>query len=206
MEDVKVKIIEKGLDKINNIYIAILIFTLTIFSFAQSNSPIEISKVRIPIEYGGLILLAIVFGLSFQLSRIYRLIFTLYKSLSTERGKAKFIMNHHTGIFNPFAETEDEDSPLYNNLGFGLQGFVFLMAELVILKSSPFDVNGIWNIVFIILVGLLLIFNFFRINSVKYHMNEICAKSEKSKRIMSTVIGIIGLIILIGMSSIILKG
>ena len=206
MEDVKLKIIEKGLDKINNIYILILIFTLTIFSFAQSNSPIEISKVKIPLEYGGLMLLAIVFGLSFQLSRIYRLIFTLYKSLDSEKAKAKFIMNHHTGIFNPFAETTDEDSPLYNNLGFGFQGLVFLTTELVILKFSPSDMNEFGNVAFIILVGLLLLFNYSRITSVKFHMNEICTKSEKSKRRMSSVIAVLGLAILIGMASIILKG
>lgn len=101
---------------------SLVFLVATVFSGFQSSEKIEILGFEVRTRVATIVLFGILCGLIFNLTRLLLIISHLLSQLdgSQNRGQAIIILQTHSWVFNPFAQTSGTWSFLLDNLGLAL--------------------------------------------------------------------------------------
>ena len=181
-EDVRFDVIKESLKKIIKYFIWIgTIDLFLLIGLFQKHDQIIIGQYSFPLRYITIFVMLALLYFTISVTHKLHRILALYKTSEKQDAKdnIKTFLNLYPSLLNPFAQHDEmEMSPFFDNLGLGLQTFLYSFGYLLSLHY----ISQTNKIILITIVILLTLFHFDLGILLKNTYGILSEKNEKMKR------------------------
>ena len=202
-EDVRFDVIKESLKKIIKYFVWIgTIDLFLLIGLFQKHDQIIIGQYSFPLRYITIFVMLALLYFTISITHKLHRILVLYKTSENQDAKdnIKTFLNLYPSLLNPFAQHDEmEMSPFFDNLGLGLQTFLYSFGYLLSLHYISQTNKIILFVVFIVFI-LLTLFHFDLGILLKNTYGILSKKNEKMKRNFSLFFLVLVIIIVIILS------
>jgi|GEM_PF-4102934 len=199
-EDVRFDVIKESLKKIIKYFVWIgTIDLFLLIGLFQKHDQIIIGQYSFPLRYITIFVMLALLYFTISITHKLHRILVLYKTSENQAAKdnIKTFLNLYPSLLNPFAQHDEmEMSPFFDNLGLGLQTFLYSFGYLLSLHY----ISQTNIILLFVVVILLAIFRFDLAILLKKTHGILSEKNEKMKRYFSLFFLVLVVIIVIMLS------